>query len=185
MLARARPVELCGRAVPSLTPEDLLLCLIVHGAKHAWTRLCWLSDIAYLIQRAEIDTDILRQRAEHWRIARITRIGLFLTQWVLGTELPQPLERWIQQDAAASGLAGTLARNLFHDKKISTESLGYFNLFARQREDVRDRVRLFARLATTSTLSEWRSVRLPEPLFPLYGAVRAWRLGHRFVRGAL
>ena len=185
MLARAEPVELCGRSVPSLTPEDLLICLMVHGAKHAWSRLCWLSDIAYLLQRVEIDTDLLRRRSDRWCVGRIVRIGLFLTQWILGAELPQRLETWIQQDPHASVLGGLLANNLFHDKKISTDSLAYFQLFARQRESLRDRLRLFALLATTSTMSEWRSVRLPEPLFPLYGAVRAWRLGQRFVRGAL
>jgi len=185
MVARAQPVELCGRAVPSLAPEDLLLCLMAHGAKHMWSRLCWLSDIAYLIQRVEIDWKVVMRRAERWHIARITRIGLFLTRWMLGVELPQPVESWIQDDPGTSTLAESLARNLFHDSKILTESLTYFWLFARQRERLRDRLRLFARLATTSTISEWRSVRLPEPLFPLYGAVRAWRLGQRFVRGAM
>ena len=185
LAARAKAVELCGRAIPSLAPEDLLLCLMVHGAKHAWSRLCWLSDIAYLIQRVEIDWKTVRRRAERWRIARITRIGLFLTRWMLGAEIPQAVEAWMQQDAETAVLAETLSHNMFHDCKILTESLAYFWLFARQREDVRDRVRLFARLATTSTLSEWRSVRLPEPLFPLYGAVRAWRLGQRFVRGGM
>jgi len=185
LVARAQPVELCGRPVPSLAPEDLLLCLIVHGAKHAWSRLCWLSDIAYLIQRVEIDWNIVMQRAERWRIARIARIGLFLTRWMLCAELPQPIEAWIHEDQRTSTLSEALARNLVHDSKILTESLAYFWLFARQRERLRDRARLFARLATTSTLSEWRSVRLPGPLFPLYGAVRAWRLGQRFVRGAM
>ncbi len=185
MAARATLVELCGRAVPSLSPEDLLLCLMVHGAKHAWSRLCWVSDIAYLIQRVEMDWKTVRRRAERWHIARITRIGLFLTRWMLGAELPQAVEAWMQQDSETSVLAETLSRNVFHDCKLVTESLAYFRLFARQREDIRDRVRLFARLATTSTLSEWRSVRLPEPLFPLYGAVRAWRLGQRFVRGGM
>ncbi len=185
MAARATPMELCGRTVPSLAPEDLLLCLMVHGAKHAWSRLCWLSDIAYLIERVDIDWKAVRRRAERWHIARITRIGLLLTRWMLGAELPQAVESWMQQDSETAALAETLSGNMFHDCKILTESLAYFWLFARQREDVRDRVRLFALLATTSTLSEWRSVRLPEPLFPLYSAVRAWRLGQRFVRGAM
>ena len=185
MLARAQPVELCGRPVLSLTPEDLLLCLMVHGAKHAWSRLCWLSDLAYLILHVDIDPELLRQRAESWRIGRIAQVGLFLTQWVLGSELPQSLEAWIQRDPPSAVLAQKLAGNLFRDSKLQTESFAYFWLFGRQREDVRDRLQLFRLLATTSTLSEWRSVRLPDFLFPLYGAVRAWRLAQRFVRGAL
>lgn len=185
VLARATKVELCGRSVPTLTPEDLLLCLMVHGAKHAWSRLCWLSDIAHLIHRADLDQETVRRRAERWHIARIVRIGLFLAQWVLGTELPESLQTWIQEDREAAKIAGVMVRNLFHDNKIRTESWTYFQLFARQREHPVDGARMFALLVTTSSLSEWRSVRLPDRLFPLYGAVRFWRLSRRFLRGRL
>jgi len=185
LLARAMTVELCGRRVPSLSPEDLLLCLAVHGAKHAWSRLCWLSDIAHLIYRAELDQDTVRRRAERWHIARIVKIALYLAQWTLGTELPESLQTWIQEDREASKLAEVLVRNLFGDNKIRTESRTYFQLFARQRERSADRVRMWALLATTSSLTEWRTVRLPDPLFRLYSAVRFWRLSRRLLRGKL
>lgn len=185
LLARATTVELCGRRVPTLTPEDLLLCLAVHGAKHAWSRLCWLSDIAHLIYRADLDQDTVRRRAERWQIARIVKISLFLAQWTLGSELPESLQTWIQEDCEASKLAEVLVRNLFHDNKIRTESRTYFQLFAHQREHASDRLRMWALLATTSSLSEWRTVRLPDSLFRLYGAVRFWRLSRRFLRGGL
>jgi len=185
LLARTTTVELCGRRVPTLTPEDLLLCLAVHGAKHAWSRLCWLSDIAHLIYRADLDQDTVRRRAERWQIARIVKISLYLAQWTLGTELPESLQTWIQEDREASKLAEILVRNLFHDNKIRTESRTYFQLFARQREHAPDRLRMWALLATTSSLSEWRTVRLPDSLFRLYGAVRFWRLSRRFLRGGL
>ncbi len=185
LLARATKVDLCGRSVPTLTAEDLLLCLTLHGAKHAWSRLCWLSDIAHLIHRTDLDQDTVRRRAERWRIGRIVRVALFLTQWVLGTELPDSLQTWIQEDSEAAKIASVMVRNLFHDNKIRTESRTYFQLFARQREHAIDRVRMFALLATTSSLSEWRTVRLPDPLFPLYGAVRFWRLSRKFLRGGL
>jgi Uncharacterised nucleotidyltransferase len=185
MLARAIKVDLCGRSVPTLAPEDLLLCLTLHGTKHAWSRLCWLSDVAHLIHRAEIDPEKVRRRAERWRIGRIVRVGLFLAQWLLGTELPESLQNWIREDSETAKAAGDLARNMFRDNKLRTESLEYFRLFARQREHPVDRARMFALLATTSSLSEWRSVRLPAPLFPLYGAVRFWRLSRRFLRDGL
>lgn len=185
LMARTRSVDVCGRRVPTLTPEDLLLCLAVHGAKHAWSRLCWLSDIAHLIYRADLDQDTVRRRAERWHIARIVKISLFLAQWTLGTELPESLHTWIQEDQEAGKLAEILVRNLFSDNKIRTESRTYFQLMARQREHPSDRARMWALLATTSSLSEWRSVKLPDALFPLYGAVRFWRLSRRLLRGAL
>jgi hypothetical protein len=50
-LGRAR---LAGRDVPSLSPERMLLFLCVHGAKHLWSRLQWLGDVARLA-RAQPD----------------------------------------------------------------------------------------------------------------------------------
>jgi len=185
MFSRTTTVDVCGRSVPTLSPEDLLLCLMLHGAKHAWSRLCWLSDIAHLIKNAELDQGKVRRRAERWHIARIVKVGLFLAQWVLGSELPESLETWIQQDTGAGKIAEIIVRNLFGSKKIRTESRAYFQLFARQREHPMDRVRMWTLLATTSSLSEWRTIRLPEPLFPLYGAVRFARLTRRVLRGAL
>jgi len=185
LMARATTAELCGRRVPTLAAEDLLLCLAVHGAKHAWSRLCWLSDIAHLIYRADLDQDTVRRRAERWRIARIVKIALYLAQWTLGSEMPESLQKWIQEDREASKLAEVLVRNLFSDNKIRTESRTYFQLFARQREHAADRMRMWALLATTSSLSEWRTVRLPDPLFRLYSAVRFWRLSRRLLRGRL
>jgi hypothetical protein len=44
---------------------------------------------------------------------------------------------------------------------------------------------MWALLATTSSLSEWRTVRLPDSLFSLYGVVRFWRLSRRLLRGKL
>jgi len=183
MYARTITVDVCGRSVATLSPEDLLICLTLHGAKHAWSRLCWLSDIAHLIQNADLDQDKVRRRAERWHIARIVKIGLFLARWVLGSELPESLETWIQQDTEAAKTAEVLVRNLFSSKKIRTESRAYFQLFARQREHPTDRAKMWALLATTSSLNEWRSVRLPDSLFPLYRAVRLARLTRRALSG--
>src|SRR5208282_3108781 len=44
--ARASRTIVGGCEVPCLSPEDSLLVLCLHAAKHLWTRLIWLSDIA-------------------------------------------------------------------------------------------------------------------------------------------
>ncbi len=46
LLQRAGRTVIAGCEVPSLSPEDSLLVLCLHAAKHLWTRLIWLSDIA-------------------------------------------------------------------------------------------------------------------------------------------
>src|ERR1019366_4101270 len=67
-----RVEDLLGRAgrtvvgeceVPCLSPEDSLLVLCVHTAKHLWTRLIWLADIAETLRSQTIDHLLVLSRA--------------------------------------------------------------------------------------------------------------------------
>jgi putative nucleotidyltransferase-like protein len=40
-----------GQTVMTLSPEDLLVYLCAHGAKHVWEKLIWIVDVAGLINR--------------------------------------------------------------------------------------------------------------------------------------
>src|SRR5262249_27396386 len=40
-----------GQTVLTFSPEDLLVYLCAHGAKHAWERLIWIAGVAGLIHR--------------------------------------------------------------------------------------------------------------------------------------
>lgn len=46
---RLQTVDLGGKAVNSLSVDDLLLILCIHGAKHRWCRLSWLCDVVLLL----------------------------------------------------------------------------------------------------------------------------------------
>jgi hypothetical protein len=46
---RLEQVPLGGDNVPTLSPEDTLLILCAHGAKHLWERLGWICDVAELV----------------------------------------------------------------------------------------------------------------------------------------
>ena len=53
---RVTPVALPGMTVSSLAPEDLVLYLCVHGAKHRWERLEWVACVAEIVRNnADLD----------------------------------------------------------------------------------------------------------------------------------
>ena len=68
LLARATRVDLCGAMVPCLSPEDSLIALCVHAAKHLWMRLIWIADIARSLRVPGIDFGVYRA-ASHVRFA--------------------------------------------------------------------------------------------------------------------
>jgi len=63
--------------------------------------------------------------------------------------------------------------------ELDLESLTYFRLMMRIREQRRDRVRFASRLLMTPSVGEWEAVGLPDWLFPLYRGVRLVRVARR------
>jgi hypothetical protein len=179
LFRRAGPISFGDRTVSTLAPEDLLLVLCAHAAKHAWTRLCWLRDIAGVIQSPLLDWNRTWQQAQHLGIARILRISLLLTHRLLGADAPQLKQT--PDDVEIGVLCDGIARDLPNSEEYSTESVAYFRLMLRLRERWSDRVRFALRLIFTPSVGEWSVVRLPAFLFPLYRVIRLFRVFGRFL----
>ncbi len=172
---RAVTQNLAGVTIRSLRADDLLLVLCVHAAKHLWIQLSWLFDIAALARTAQLDWDSVWRQSEALGIRRIVEVTVALAQRLLGTPLPPGMQKDPNPDALAAELIPLIANS----SAIDPESIAYFQRFARTREGTGDRARFWWRLATTPSMGEWSTLRLPAPLFPLYRVVRAARLVRR------
>jgi Uncharacterised nucleotidyltransferase len=105
LFARSRCVMLDGREIPALSLEDELVLNCIHGAKHFWERLMWVSDIAAVVTRhPEIDWNKARNGAAEVGAVRMLRVGLLLSSMLLGTELPSSLAPEIQADRGSEKL---------------------------------------------------------------------------------
>lgn len=183
LFERAAKVTLAGRSVKTPSPEDLLLVLSAHAAKHVWGRLIWLCDIAQILKRGNLDWDRVQVRTREIGIERILLVTLLLANRLLGTAIPAAIRSRVFADQAAMGLADEIAAALAAGVSYDTERISYFRLMMRLRERRADRVRFLARLALTPGPGEWETVRLPGVLVPLYRVVRLVRLAGRFARG--
>jgi len=183
LFERAVKVTVAGRPMKTPSPEDLLLVLSVHAAKHVWGRVIWLRDIAQILQRENLDWDRVQVRTGELGIERILRVTLLLANRFLGTAIPAAIERAVLADHVARGLAEEIAAALAAGVSYDTGRTSYFRLMMRLRERRADRVRFLARLAFTPGPGEWEAVRLPGALVPLYRIVRVVRLAGRFARG--
>ena len=89
---RAESICLGHREVPSLCTEDLLLVLCVHGAKHCWSHLGMIADVAWLIaKRPDVQWDTLLRRARTIGSLRMVLLGLHLAASILDAPIPQSL----------------------------------------------------------------------------------------------
>ena len=183
LFERAVNVEVAGRRVKTPSPEDLLLVLSVHAAKHVWGRLIWLCDIARILELGNLDWDRVQARAREFGIERILHVTLLLANRLLTTPIPAPVERSILEDRAAGAFAEEIAVDVARGICYEEQQVSYFRLMMQLRERKVDRLRFLTRLTFTPGPGEWEAVRLPKPLFPLYRVVRLARLASRFARG--
>lgn len=182
MFRRAASVTVAGREMKTPSPEDLALVLSVHAAKHMWTRLIWICDIARLVELPGVDWNWIASQARTLGISRILRVTILLAHRLLSASLPVTIESEILNDGEAQAWSQSIGKKMIDGDPIDFESWRYFRSMMKLRERCADQARFLWRLALTPGPGEWESIRLPEPLFPLYRLVRVSRLAARLLR---
>lgn len=183
LFARAVKATVGGQSVKTPAPEDLLLVLSVHAAKHVWRKLIWLCDIAQILKREKLDWPRVESRARELGIVRILHSTLLLIKKLGLGALPAPIENAAVADRAAASLTDEIASRMSRGVFYCEQQVSYFRLMMRLRERRADQLRFLARLTFTPGPGEWEAIRLPKALFPLYRVVRLGRLASRLARG--
>lgn len=162
--------------VPCLSPEDSLVVLCLHAAKHLWTRLIWVADIAESMRIPALDFSAVVERARALGITRILGVSFWLAKHLLGAAIPSAAQSVIDDQPAAPRLGEECVTRLQHSATYDFESADYFRQILRLRERRNDRLRYLWRLVWTPGQGDIDAVQLPEAMFPLYRAVRFGRL---------
>ena len=181
LMARAGRIVVGECEMASLALEDLLLVLCLHAAKHLWTRLIWISDIAETLRTQTIDYSLVFSQARTLGIARILGVSFWLVKNMLRTGIPEAAEEMIAADPRVPVLGSEFAERLARGAAYDFVSIEYFRLILKLRERRGDRLRYLWRLFWTPGVGDIAAVRLPEALFPLYRIVRVGRLMRKLV----
>jgi hypothetical protein len=180
---RLERFSLGDMTIPTVSPEDLLLILCEHGAKHAWERLCWIADIAGLIGRAKpLDWPWVLDQARASGSSRMLFLGLALAQDVIGAPVPESLLPKVQADPIVTALAAQVRQQLFLDPTLSVGILTRAIFYLRTMDRWIDRSRYCLAQMLRSTPGDWALLPLPGPLFPLYAVLRPIRLIAKYGR---
>jgi hypothetical protein len=140
---RREEMTLAGVSVLNLPTEDLLIILCVHGAKHHWDQLKWISDIAELVDAnsGRIDWHRLMNQARRQGGERMLLLGLFLAHDLVGARLPEQVSQKIHNDLQVKALADCVSARLFcdvSDTPRSSEERPFF--YWEVRERLRDKL---------------------------------------------
>jgi hypothetical protein len=195
---RLEPVMLGGKALQTFSPEDMLLILCVHGAKHAWERLAWICDLAELIRLRQegIGWEEVLARASALGGERMLLLGLYLASDLLGVTLPKDVAQRVRADSTVRVLADQTREQLFRENdRLAGFLEGYEGapafhaLHLRVKETLREKTHYFVRKVMILTAEDWSLRPLPKFLFSFYYVLRLIRLtrkyGSRIVRHLL
>lgn len=176
LLARCGYSGVGGCQMRSLSPEDSVIVLSLHAAKHLWGRLVWLVDIAETLRIKTIDYEAVFPLAQDIGVSRILGVTFWLVRNVLHADLPEAAEKMIAADSGVPALGQEFAERIARAATYDFASTQYFRLILKLRERRSDRLRYLWRLLSTPGEGDIAVLRLPEALFPLYRVVRMARL---------
>lgn len=176
VMARLQPVPLSGATVETFGAEDLLLYQAMHGAKHLWRRLEWISSLAESLRATPAvnwETIIIRARYAHG--TRMLALGLRLVEQFSDVPIPEHVLVAVDPDSSMQRMATGIRDQLFDTfgPADSTET-NLYNLRIMDRK--RDVLTSALRSIFVPTLPDWQALALPSPLHPLYYAYRPLRL---------
>jgi len=165
-----------GMQVNALAPEDLLLSLCVHGTKHLWERLSWITDIAQLLEvHPRLNWASLLERARRTGTERMLLLGLFVAHELLGAPLPEQVAARMQTDPEIVPLANRIYAGLFAGADDKGGMSGYFLFQLKARRRLRDKFN-YCRYVISPTEEDLTMLTLPAPLSFIYYVLRPLRM---------
>jgi putative nucleotidyltransferase-like protein len=182
VLWRSRQVtQIAGRKVGVLAPECLLLYLCLHGAKHAWSRLHWLGDLARLIDRG-IDFPRAQALATETKCDRLFSLGLLLVHNVLDTNVPREILDMARADQVVLMTARETERRLKRVPPVEPSSTARTAYNARLALRMSAKVRHWFAMFKAPKEGDLERITLPRQLFFLYYVLRVQRLAVKYGR---
>ncbi|MCB0164740.1 MAG: nucleotidyltransferase family protein [Anaerolineae bacterium] len=182
---RRTTISLGGRTVAALSPEDRLLILCVHGAKHFWARLGWISDIAAQLRtEPNLAWDAIIAQARQLGSERILYLGLGLAGHYLDAPLPPALARTVTASPDVQALIRQVHRHYLTGSDPAAaewpEPAYRHRLQLQMRERLRDKVSYCVRLALAPTEAEQMTWPLPPGLSFVHNLFRPLRLVRKY-----
>lgn len=185
---RAQTVELEGGTVTAIAPEDLLLYICVHAAKHGWLQLGSICDVAQTLRaRPAVDLMAILDEATTLGSRRMYLTGIYLAHELLDAPVAENVVAIARDDRNVRALASRVANGLFSSAGPGRSRFDPWAVPIRSIEGARARMNYIVHRMMAPTMGDYELLPLPEALFPLYWVIRPFRMalqyGPRLLRG--
>jgi hypothetical protein len=183
-----------GTRLRRLKPEHNFIFLCMHGAKHFWDRVEWISCLNALARTQPVSrVPLILFEAARLRSTRLLHLGLVLAHQLSPSPRTEYFLNAMQPDPVANDMAAAVWQQVFADEFSGwNKEVHRFRFYMKAREHIWDRLRLVwwatVRIPPPQS-SAWEERALPESLWCLYYVLRPMRLfrkvGLKGLRGVL
>ncbi len=183
--------QLAGESISTLPADIHANYLCYHGAKHYFSRLFWLYDIAKLMQHEDTDWDGILARAHRLKSGSSLGLALVMASRLFHVSMPGLMshqERLLQTgEQLCSELTGLVLADTPTLSRPHNEAVSFS--YARRKVSWNSRIHpskyhylsQWAYELFAPTYDEWNSLKLPDTLTPLYRLWRPIRLGSKLL----
>lgn len=152
---RTKIINLYGKSISTLSHEDHLIILCMHGSKHFWNRLSWVCDIAKLVENTEIDWETVIRRAKDSGSLRMLWLGLKCAQKILNIGLPTKISEIIDADQLVPKLSKRIINMIIGKEEEPLNWIEVAKLHLQMRERKSDQLKYLKRLLLTKFIDSF------------------------------
>ena len=175
LLQRSIEVEFAGHTIRTFCREDLLLYLCMNGAKDNWSDLESVALVTeVLCSSDDLDWTELLERARKSAGKKMLSLGLLLARNIFGAEVPGEMIERISDKLKF--VASKIEQRLVRGIRKPPTAMETFQLNLQCMDHKRHAVQALLRAILVPTISDWKSITLPDTLYPLYYLLRPLRL---------
>ena len=179
-------VFIAQRPITTLSIENQLLFACLHQAKHNWSRLGWIMDLAALVKQSpQMNWKEVQDQAGRFGTARMIRVSLRLVQLLFQVTLPVRITDWVTDDACSNKIAEKILKRLLLVDITADQFTTLAPLFRASMESFADRAFYWFHTVLRPTPLEWALLPLPDRLYALYYPIRFGRLVCKHTAGRL
>jgi len=152
----------------------------MHAAKHRWSKLKLIADLAQILGSPHLDWDYVAHEAEDLGLKRMLAVSVLLAEDPLGVRGPAPFIDRLKIDRTARTMAAEIRRGLLQEPDKTWRDEAEYKFLFDIRERLQDKASMFLweRLVPKFRPDERdrRLVSIPQSLSALYYFVRPVRL---------
>jgi hypothetical protein len=177
---RLKTITIEKQRIKDISPEDLLIYLCIHGAKHGWEYLEQICSVSELLKtKKDLDWSLVETLSAKWRCSNILLLGLNLAKVLFKAPLPGEISLKIRENKMIMDISQTVLNNMFNSHHESLSFLRperFANLHIKIKDQLFDKILYFLRLAFRPTKKEWLYFPVWAPLSFTHYLLRPIRL---------